>query len=373
MNFIQYTYIKHFRRNPKRVFDESKFNITVKYLEGIQLKEMKFIGYEKDGYRLSNEVRYADFGEENYRILETKYGVNKDDLKPVLIESQFVNLLWPYSRFESPYSISVLIPILDAIRTYKDNYKISEHEIIIIGTLAKGDLESSIKKYDNSGYIVLFNEGAITLFYTIAKAICLLVPVHNEKIKFSNLKVFQDNLEKKFIEAYGRFSEVMEAYLNERNAQSSKIYLQEEKYMDYVSEVTSVGSGFIVAHEFGHFYKNHFKKKTTKRMETQADSTAFDIIFSGFKDTSTLYKYLGIEFSILLSESIQKISNIKTNETHPTFDHRMKKLRIKLFKKLKWNEFKEVLYYADLQKDAFRNITKVFIDTNEFYKEINSH
>lgn len=348
-------------------FNHEIFYQTVEYLENIQLKEMGYVGYEKDGLRNRNDVRILDIGNENYQILKDKYGIEKDQVRP-LINEQFLKLLWPYSRFESPYSLSILSPILKSINKYIDKNNIATQDLIIIGTLTKGDLNSSIKRTPYGSKIVIFNEGAFSLFYTISKAICLLVPIHTFKEKLFNNKLdFKKKKVNKINEAYGRFSEVMEAYLNERDARSSIIYLQESIYMKYMDAVTTIGSGFIISHEYGHFLKKHLGEVKNKILELEADFVAFKIVMGGYENISTELKYLGIEFALLLSEAIQKITNVCVGTTHPIYQDRINYARTNLKNSINSLRYKSIINHANYQMDAFRLLTNKFMETNNFY------
>ncbi|MBK8503232.1 MAG: hypothetical protein IPL46_14035 [Saprospiraceae bacterium] len=301
--------MKYLKKIPRYNWDFKVLQETIQYLEEWQLTEMKLIGYDLQGVRNIREVKTIDLGAENSEILKNKYGLSSDGLESFLFKGQFMKMTWPYSRYESPFSLQILSPTLKAINCYLRKNQLPIDRIVIVGTLSRSDLDSKIRRISNGGMIITFNEGVFTLFHTMAKSICLLVPFTKSGNILREIEEMESSIGDRLNEAYGRFSEVLESYINERNANASKIYLQEEKYFDYISAVNQIGPGFMIAHEYGHYFRNHFDKRRSKELELIADKVAFDVTMEGYGDLSISrgLKYLGIEFAILLSQTIQKL------------------------------------------------------------------
>lgn len=375
------SFVRSIKPTRKFNWDFETLQDTIAELEEIQRNEMKAINYNPQGFRLSNIVKADIIPENDRRIITDKYDLQDDILRYALVRGQFSKLMWPYSRYESPFSLEFLSPALASINKYWKDQKLPIRQVVIMGTTSTGSLRPQLRRTTKGGYMVLFNEGIFTLIHCIAKAICVLMP--NESDLNAEIVTFDDKIdwEQRLREAVGRFIEVMEVYVTSRDATLSRRYLQEEKYMNYIAAMNQIAPGFMLAHEYGHFFLGHLGDKekkftsigqagsklfgrTTKRQhryEYDADQIALRITLSGHEEiTSLASKYIGIEFALNLSEVVQDLTVKNTGSTHPSFEQRLRKLRKSVRRWTKRHDYNRIIKLAEIQRSLFLLLLKEF-------------
>jgi len=134
---------------------------------------------------------------------------------------------------------------------------------ILFGTLPTGRLNAAALYHESSkGFIIVFQSGLFHFLNLFIKAIITAVPkkiVNGVQVmSFADPDEIRKSIDEKKVST--RIFDLLNAYLVSGNPAHARPYTKYIEHSDTISEYLTICECFILGHEYGHIYSDHFDK-----------------------------------------------------------------------------------------------------------------